>query len=111
MAETRKSNGEFYPPSTLHLLLCALLCHMRDINHSCPNFLDKQDSHFKKLHGVFDAYYHKLCADGIGVQVKHTEILTEDDDQNFGRVVLLVFQLLNHYKMLYFSLLERGISL
>ena len=57
IVEVRKTNGEFYPPSTLHLLLCALLWHMRDINHGCPNYLD---SRFWNLHGTLDAYFHKL---------------------------------------------------
>ena len=41
VVETRKSNGEAYPPATLHQLLCGVLRHMRDCNHGCPNFLDK----------------------------------------------------------------------
>ena len=80
VVEAKKTNGEFYPPSTLHLILCALLRHKRDISHSCPNFLDKKDSRFRNLHGTLDAHFHKLHAEGIGVQVKHTEILTEEDE-------------------------------
>ena len=52
--ETRKSNGDFYPPKTLHQLLCGLLRHMRDVNPGCLNFLDKKDSRFKPLHGTMD---------------------------------------------------------
>ena len=36
--ETRKSNGERYPPATLHHLLCGLLRHCRQQNTGCPNF-------------------------------------------------------------------------
>ena len=43
-----------------------------------------------------------LWENGIGVQVKHTEILTEDDETK-----KVVFRLLHHYKMLPFSELER----
>ena len=53
---------------------------MRDLNHGCPNFLDKKDSRFRNLHGILDAYFHKLHTDGIGMQVQHTEILTEEGE-------------------------------
>ena len=51
--------------------------------------MDKKDSRFRNLHRTLDAYFHKLHADGIGVQVKHTEILTEDDEMKLweSRVV------------------------
>ena len=39
IVETRKSNGEMYPPSTLHQLLCRILRRMRELNLNCPNFL------------------------------------------------------------------------
>ena len=38
--EARKTNGDSYPPSTVHQLLCTLLRHMRDQTPGCPNFLD-----------------------------------------------------------------------
>ena len=47
--ETRKCNGEPYPPKTIRQLLCGLLCHMRDINPGCPNFLNKKDSRFMQM--------------------------------------------------------------
>ena len=44
--ETRKVNGERYPPSSIHQLLCGILRYMREINPHCPNFLDKKDARF-----------------------------------------------------------------
>ena len=79
--EARKTNGDHYPPSTIHQLLCGLLRHARDQSPGCPNFLDKQYSRFKHLQGTLDALFHKLHSDGIGVQTKHTEILTKDDEE------------------------------
>ena len=35
--ETRKANGEMYPPSTLHQLLCGILRFIREHNPECPN--------------------------------------------------------------------------
>jgi hypothetical protein len=56
IVETRKSNGDLYPPATLHQLLCRILPHMRSKNPGCPNFLDKKDSRFRLLHGTLDSY-------------------------------------------------------
>ena len=78
--ESRKSNGDYYPPATIHQLLCGLLRHMSDTNPGRPNFLDKQDSRFQQLQGTLDALFQKLHSDGIGVQVKHAEILTKEDE-------------------------------
>ena len=83
--ETRKSNGEFYPPKTLHQLLCGLLRHMRDINPGCPNFLDKKDSRFKALHGTMDAHFHYLHSSGVGRVVKHARVLTKDDEEKLWK--------------------------
>ena len=89
VTETRKSNGEPYPPATLHQLLYGVLRHMRDCNPGCPNFLDKKDSRFRQLQGTLDAYFHNLHCEGIGRQVKHAEtISTEEDNQLWETGVL-----------------------
>ena len=61
--EVRKVNGDKYPPSTIHQLLCGLLRHMRDTNPGCPNFLDKQDSRFKPLQGTLDFLHRSRYTD------------------------------------------------
>ena len=48
--ETRNNKGKPYPPKTLYQLLCGLLRHMRGINPNTPNFLDKTNPSYKKLH-------------------------------------------------------------
>ncbi len=48
--ETRKTNGDNYPPSTIHSLLAGLLRHMKENNPNCMNFLDKKDHRFATLH-------------------------------------------------------------
>ena len=87
--EARKANGENYPPGTIHQLLCGLLRHMRETTPGCPNFLNKQDSQFRHLQGTLDALFHKLCSSGIGVQVRHTEIITKaDEDKQWATGVM-----------------------
>ena len=44
--------GQFYPSSTLHQLLCGLLCDMRQENPYTLNLLDKNDTQFKSLHST-----------------------------------------------------------
>ena len=77
---TRKSNGERYPPSSLHQLLCGLLRSMREKNPECPNFLDKKDVRFKRIQGTLDAYFHKLHSEGIGRRVKHAETISTEEE-------------------------------
>ena len=79
--EARKTTGESYPPATVHQLLCGLLRYMRENVPGCPNFLDKKDSRFRPLQGTLDALFHQLHSDGVGVQTKHTEILTKEDEE------------------------------
>jgi len=79
--EVRKTNGEPYPPTTIHQLLCGLLRHMRETSPGCPNFLDKKDSRFKELHGTLDVHFHTLHSDGIGRQVQHTDVFTKEDEE------------------------------
>ena len=80
VVETRKSNGDHYPPATLHQLLCGILWHMRSKNPECPNFLDKKDSRFRQLHGTLDSYFHKLHSDGVGRQIKHAEVISSEEE-------------------------------
>ena len=83
--ETRKVNGEPYPPKTIHQLLCGLLRYMRDISPGCPNVLDKKDSRFKNFHVTLDSHYHNLHASGLGREVKHARVLSEDDEEKLWK--------------------------
>ena len=78
--EARKANGEHYPPSSIHQLLCGILRHMREINPHCPNFLDKKDAGFRSLHHALDVQFHKLHSNGIGRQIKHAKVFSKDDE-------------------------------
>ena len=58
---------------------------MRSINAGCPNFLEKKDSRFKELHGVMDSHFHQLHSTGIGRDVKHARVLTQDDEEKLWK--------------------------
>ena len=53
---------------------------MRQLNSSCPNFLDMGDLRFKSFHNTLDALFHNLHTDGIGIKVKHAEIITSEEE-------------------------------
>ena len=62
---------------------------MRSINPGCPNFLEKKDSRFKELHGVMDSHFHQIHSTGIGRDVKHASVLTQDDEEKLWKRVVI----------------------
>lgn len=80
VVETRKTNGELYPPKTLYQLMCGLLRHMKECNPDCPNFLDKKDNQFRTLHSSMDAHFHHLHSKGVGREIKQAKALSKEDE-------------------------------
>ena len=81
IVETKKSNGESYPPKTLYQLLTGLLRHSRSRNSLTPNFLDKANPAFKSFHHVLDNTFKSLRQEGVGSGTKHAEIITKEEEQ------------------------------
>ena len=65
----------------IHQLLCGLLRHMKEANPGCLNFLNKEDTRFKQLHGTLDLLFHKLHSEGLGTNVKNADVFTPEDEQ------------------------------
>ena len=81
VAETRKVNGEPYPPSTLQSLLSGLLRHMRAIDEKrAPNIFAKGNPAFKQLHCIMDAVYKQLRSDGIGAETHSAQPFSKEDE-------------------------------
>ena len=59
-------------------LLSGLLRHSREVQSNPPNFLDRNDTHFKELHGACDATFRNLHQQGIGMSKKSAEIITQE---------------------------------
>ena len=76
--EARKTNGQNYPPATLHQLFKIHARYKPGTNPECPNFLNKKDRKFRKLQSTLDVHFHNLHSDGIGKQVKHAEVFTSE---------------------------------
>ena len=70
-----------YPTRTIHQILSGILRHMRSINPMCPNILDKKDGRFRKLCGSCEVVFRQLRQAGVGVSVKHTAIITMEEEQ------------------------------
>ena len=81
VAETRKVNGERYPPTTLHLLLSGLQRHMKAVDkQKAPNIFAKNDATFQTLHNTMDSVYRKLRSDGVGAQKRSAEPFTKEEE-------------------------------
>ena len=78
--ETRNNKGERYPPKTIYQLLSSLLRHMRTLNPGAPNFLEKSNHAFKKLHNIMEYLFQELSKEGVSAETKHAEIVTKDEE-------------------------------
>ena len=75
MAEARRTDGTLYHAKTLYQILCGLLRHFREIQPNPPNFLNRKDVHFKKLHGTCDSVLRELHENGVGAQKKSAQVI------------------------------------
>ena len=61
---------------------------MRGKNPETPDFLTKKDWRFRELNGCIESTYINLRKQGIGTEVKHTPIITmEEENQLWERGV------------------------
>ena len=78
--ELRKKDGSKYPPATIHLILCALQRIMRQTNRHPFDIFDKKDVRFRCFHGTMETTYQNLHKEGIGVEIKHASIISEEEE-------------------------------
>ena len=83
--ETRKENGEEYPPSTIWALLAAFQRQMTT-NKVGFSLLDKADHRFHDVHNTLDTLCVLLRKKGIGATKKHAAVICPDDEIQCGRV-------------------------
>ena len=108
LAETRKVNGEPYPPTTLHLLLSGLKRHMRAMDKErAPNIFAKNNPVLQKLHHTMDSVYRKLRSDGIGTWKNALRHSQRRKRTNFGNLVYLVLTAPQVCCVQYFSAMEK----
>lgn len=107
VTETRTCKGELYPPKSLYQLLTGLLRHSRSLNVNAPNFLNKSDPTFKSFYAVLDNEFKTLRKEGIGCEIKHTEIITKEEESKLWILVFLICLLLKVSCVLYFITMEK----
>ena len=66
--ESRKKDGNPYPPKSLYYIMCGLLRHMREIGITDMNFLS--NDRFLGFQKTLDARMKQLHSSGIGVSRK-----------------------------------------
>ena len=54
-----------------------------------PNFLDRQDVRFKKLHGTCDCIFCKLQESGVGTTKKSAAVITEENEDKLWTTGIL----------------------
>lgn len=87
--EARKADGSPYPPRTINQILAALQRYMLGENHLLPRFLNRHDATFRPIHNACDAVYHALHSSGVGVSVRHTSIISaEEEDKLWDNGIL-----------------------
>ncbi len=77
VTEARREDGQAYPPSTNSGLLAGLHCNCKQYDR---NFMNRKDSKFRELTGALQVRYRELCELGVGTVVKHTAVVTPDEE-------------------------------
>ena len=91
VAEARRTNGTPYPPKTLYQILCGLLRYFREVQPNPPNFLDRKDTRFKKLHGTCDSVFRDLHENGVGSEKKSAQVISNENEDKLWQSGVLNF--------------------
>ena len=75
--ETRKSNGEPYPPDSRYGICTGLLRHIRERRPEINIFQDAQYAGFRR---TLDSEMKKLRISGLGVKRKQAEPISIEDE-------------------------------
>ncbi len=62
---------------------------MRRNNASPVNVFDKHDVRFRGLRGTMESVYQTLHQKGVGVEVRHTAIITEEDEERMWELSIM----------------------
>lgn len=87
VSEARRADGTEYPPKTLYQMLCGMLRHSKECQPDPPNFLDRKDVRFKKLHSTCDVVLRSLHESGIGTKKHQHQLLQRKMKINYGSQV------------------------
>lgn len=80
--EVRRQDGNHYPPRTINQLLSGLQRHMIEMDPFAPKILDRSRPDFRPIHLACDSVFHKLHTSGVGTVVRHTAVITEQEEES-----------------------------
>ncbi len=86
--ETRKEDGDPYPPKTLKQLLCGIK-RLMDTNKVPFNIFDKSNLDFLDLHLVCDTVCSDLLKQGIGATVNHADVILLEHEERLWELGFL----------------------
>ena len=64
---------------------------MRSVNDDCANFIDKSDARFRAIQRSCEFLFRFLhtCRDGVGVQFRHTVVISIDEEDQLWQMNVL----------------------
>ena len=77
MLETRKADGEHYPPDTLYVICSGLQRYVRETRPEINIFKDPSFSGFQR---TLDSEMKRLRSLGLGVKKKQAEPITSEEE-------------------------------
>ena len=112
--ETRREDGNLYPPSTLYSLLSGIN-HVMQSNKVPFSVLDRSNVHFRELLNTLDTLSSQLHKDGVGVTRHSAPVITPEHEELFWEKGLLGYsspKVLQHTVFFYMGLnfVLRGIQ-
>ena len=78
--ETRKAEGEPYPPRSLYLLCCGIQRKIREVGIYDKNFMDQNNAQFGNFTKTLDARMRQLASEGHGVAKKQAEPISPEQE-------------------------------
>ena len=80
--ETRKTDSQPYPPTSLRNICCGIQCILND---NCERgismrLVNKDDATFRLFQQALEKRAKELLRDGIGVDIQHKDPVTPDDE-------------------------------
>jgi len=82
VVETRKENGDKYPPATIRSLLSGINRKLQE-NKAPFSVFDKQNPAFTNLFKTLDVMSSTLHREGVGATKRHAEVISVDHEQTF----------------------------
>jgi hypothetical protein len=84
VAEVRSQDGKPYTPRSIHQILCGLQRYMTSNSPTAPKILSKDDRRFIDFHSAVDHVYRRLRSEGVGVEVRHADVITVEEEEKLS---------------------------